>query len=145
MSPLSLDRYHCERSCIITADMAMFSDRSSFCYHASLYVRTLLPCQVPDRGTKLVSLPSVTRKLLPLVSLWLWILHLWIYQGCPLAIWNQLCPLPHLTPHPRTRIQMFLRTPPQSRATQTTHATKHNSCSLLIQQIYKHNWPNLIY
>ena len=66
--------------------------------------------QVPDRETKLVLLPSVTRKLPPLVSQWLWILHLWTIQGCPPAIWIQLCPLPHFTPDPRTRMQMYLRT-----------------------------------
>ena len=50
------------------------------------------------------------KKAASLVSQWLWILHLWTFQGCPPAIWIQLCPLPHLTPDPRTRMQMYLRT-----------------------------------
>ena len=64
-----------------------------------------------DRGTKLASLPSVTWRLPPLVSQWLWILHLWTCQRWSPAKGNQLCPLPHLIPDPSIRMQMFLRTP----------------------------------
>ena len=67
-----------------------------------------------DKGTKLASLPSVTRRLPLLVSLWLRILHLWTSQRCTPAKRNQPCPRPHLISDPRIRSQMFLRTPSTS-------------------------------
>ena len=64
-----------------------------------------------DKGIMLVSLPSATGSLSPLVSLWPRILLLWTSQRGTPATRIQLCLLPHLISDPRIRTQMFSRTP----------------------------------
>ena len=96
------------------------------CQHSLINLKKPSPL-LHDDGIKLVSLPSATGRLSPLVSMRLRILLLWTFQRGTPATRIQLCLLPHLISDPRIRTQMFLRTPttppflPLPSSTRQTH------------------------